>query len=204
VANKLVLTIDMDGVVSKFDHGFVKLINRVYPEKNLPEDFEPRDWGYSDVLKPEEFGALWEELKDTKNFWQNLQQYPENTRPLAYFLDETKRDCNVYYVTSRMDTKGGTALVQTKNWLRARSLFLDNCSLIVVHAAKHKNAMLHGLASQFSIDDYLPTVVSAHTIPNHEAWLMSRPWNEEGRPEGIKVAGVFTDYLNIILRRLNS
>lgn len=204
MANKLVLSIDMDGVLSHFTHGFVRIINRVYPEKNLPDDFEPVDWAYSSVLQPDEFHALWEELKGTKNFWQNLPQYPENTRPLAYFLDETRRQCNVYYITSRMDTKGGTALVQTKNWLRERSLFLDNCSLIIVRDPKEKQTMLKGVGAAYSIDDYLPTVVAAQAIPDHEAWLMHRMWNSEDRPEGMKVASVFTDYLNAILRKINT
>lgn len=172
-----VISIDIDGVLAHFTRGFIDIINKIYPEKNVPTTFEPNDWDHSEILAPGEAGKLWEEIKNTRDFWADLPSYSENVRALEDFLsDQSARFC-VYYVTSRMDTAGGTAVAQTNEWLASRGLLRVDCSLIAVRDPKEKLHMLKGIGAAYSIDDYAPTVEMCQEIPNHEAWLLDRPWN---------------------------
>lgn len=196
---KKVISVDVDGVLSQFEHGWIKLVNKRFPEKNVPADFVPNDWSYSEILTPDEFKQLWPDVIATKYFWENLPAYGDNVRALGIFLREMDHKYNVYYITSRPDTKGGTALEQTRLWLRARRLYPEGSSIIVVRDPAEKEHMLRGIGAFASIDDYLPTVQRAMKIEGHHAWLLDRPWN---RPHGDEphVAFDLAQYLNWLIQ----
>ena len=201
---KKVISCDVDGVLSSFESGFTKLVRKRYPEKNVPDDYSPKDWGYSDILTQEEQGPLWDDLREVPGFWTRLKSYPQNTAAMALFLQECWQKFDVYYITSRLDTKGSSALEQTREWLKSHGLFTPSTSILVVRDPKEKLSLQKAIGSVASIDDYYPTVAAATALlPDHQPWLLSRPWNEEYQAQmhsGIKLATSLQDYLNWLLR----
>ncbi|HUJ77346.1 MAG TPA: hypothetical protein VL359_20945 [bacterium] len=52
------LFVDIDGVLLDFERGFVRWLNNQHG-MGLPQDYEPADWGFTDVLDPEELQRRW-------------------------------------------------------------------------------------------------------------------------------------------------
>lgn len=192
---KTTISIDIDGVLANFDQGFVKLVNKEFPEKNIPADFSTEHWDYRQILSPEEFKNVWPKLvTDTKRFWETLNPYEDNVKALARFIPRNHKYFDIYFVTARLNTAGDSAFSQTAKWLIAQHLSWYNTSLIVVKKAADKVGLLDTLGAQYSIDDYLPTVTSLEReLPEHVAYLYDRPWNREGRPQLEKALNVASD-----------
>jgi 5'(3')-deoxyribonucleotidase len=194
---KTTISFDIDGVLARFDKAFVAVINDLF-DKNLPADYSPNSWEYSEVLTLDEMDQAFKKIKTIRNFWHKLEHYDKNIDSLQRFLHDECHHYDVYYITSRMDTEGESALGQTAEWLIDRDLLLYNTSLLVVRDPKEKNHILRGLNVKFSIDDYLPTVIQSAAIPNHQAYLLNRSWNRTGRPDDVPVVNTVREYLEEI------
>ena len=190
---KTIISIDIDGVLARFDKAFVEVVNDLF-NKNLPVDYEPKDWEYSEVLTPDEMSLAFQKIKTIRNFWHKLEGYTNNIDSLQRFLHDECRHYDVYYITSRMDTEGESAFGQTAEWLIERNLLLYNTSLLVVGNPKEKQNILKSLNVKTSLDDYLPTVIQADGIPGHQAFLLDRTWNRN-RPAGLKVVNSVREYI---------
>lgn len=197
---KTIISFDIDGVLARFGRGFVKSINRLFPEKNLSLDYEPASWFYTEVLNPEEMKQAWEATIATRNLWKNLDSYEENVEALARFVHREHKNFDVYFITSRVDTPGDSAFSQTAHWLLERDLMLYNTSLLVVKEAKEKQAILRALHIEASVDDYLPTAISSNEIEGHQSFLYNRPWNVDGRPENLRVVSNLESYLEEVIK----
>lgn len=197
---KSIISIDIDGVLARFGRGFVKVVNRLYPEKNLPKDYEPSTWFYTDALTSEEMKQSWDATIATKNLWLGLAPYEANATALAKFLHDEHKNFDVYYITSRPETPGDSSLGQTAKWLIKHDLLMYNTSLLVVKEAKEKQALLRALHIEASVDDYLPTAISSSELAGHKSFLYNRPWNVEGRPENLKVVSDLESYLNEVIQ----
>lgn len=192
---KTIISFDIDGVLARFGRGFVRSINKLYPHKNVPLDYEPSSWFYTELLSESELKAAWEETISTKNLWRNLDAYEGNVAVLSRFLHNTHKFFDVYYITSRVDTPGNSAFSQTSEWLIDHDLLLYNTSLLVVKEAKEKQAILRALHIEASVDDYLPTAIASNEIEGHKSFLYDRPWNRIGRPENLRVVSNLEGYL---------
>ena len=191
---KTIVSFDIDGVLARFDKAFVGIINDLF-DRNLPSDYQPDSWEYEEVLSPAEMSLAFNKIKQTKNFWRSLDSYQENIDSLVRFLHEEYKQFDVYYITSRMDTLGESAFGQTAEWLIDRDLLLYNTSLLVVRDPKEKNHILRGLNVKASLDDYLPTVIQANGIHDHQAFLLNRSWNQN-KPYEIKAVDTVQEYIS--------
>lgn len=192
---KTIISFDIDGVLAQFVSGFVEVVNRVFPEKLVPNTYSPNDWNFPDILTSQEFPTAWSTAMSTHNFWHRLAAYQANVNALEYFIWSEQRHFDIYYLTSRVDTLGDSAFVQTSRWLSERNLVGHNTSLIVVKNAKEKIPVIKSLEIQASVDDYLPTIVASSEISGHKAFLCDRSWNREGRPDELSVVSDLNGYL---------
>lgn len=170
------IAVDVDGVLARFEHGFVRACNKLWPGRvNL--DFVPKRWDFAaDMgLSPAEFDRAWEQVKVTPHFWIDLPPYEDSVATMRLLLDRTPIE--VYYVTSRVPTVGLSPLAQTTYWLRKHGILPGGASVIAVPHPSSKRAIYKALELDGSIDDKGETAEDCATLKNHHAYLLTRPWN---------------------------
>lgn len=174
------ISIDIDGVLSRFTDQVVQKVNKIWPGK-LPEGYVPQNWDYTDVLAKKDWDKVWQEIKATEDFWEYSSTYENNVRALSEFLLEGGKD--VFFITSRTTTKGKSVQSQTYNWMAKNRLPIadrKNYSAIVPVAKPNlKRQVMEGLDIKMSVDDYGPTVEMCNEIPGHKAFVLDQPWNRD-------------------------
>jgi len=198
--NKTIISFDIDGVLAQFGREFTKAIRAEFPQKEVPYDFEPTTWEYTDVLTADEFPLVWQRTIRTPRLWENMLPYAENVEALAGFISREHNNFDIYYITSRVDTPGDSAFSQTSRWLMDHDLLWYNTSLLVVKKADQKIPIIRGLEIEASVDDHLPTVIAASKVPGHKAFVYSRPWNKQGRPDGLNTVSNLQEYLTEMVK----
>jgi 5'(3')-deoxyribonucleotidase len=198
--SKLTVAFDIDGILASFTKGFIRVVNDIYPEKDLPHDYQPNTWSYDEVLDAWEFKQAWNKVLSTPFFWEDLAPYSANVKLLSKFLLTYHREFDSYFITSRVNTQGDSAFAQTSRWLLDYDLLTFSTSLLVVTDATEKYHILRGLGIHAVVDDYLPTIIRANEIPRLHAFLYDRPWNKADRPENLKVVLSLQEYLDNLLR----
>lgn len=173
------ISIDMDGVLARFDAGFAEVANRIWPGK-IPPDYQPHDWNYGDVMTAAEFDIVWGRIKQTENFWLKLWPYSDNVCSLARFLTREKGH-DVWLTTARVETAGCTVAKQTELWLQSYGLREGYNYMGVVVADSHlKVGVYEAMEIMASIDDKGETVEECDVrLKGHRAFLLDRPWNQE-------------------------
>lgn len=171
------ISIDLDGVVANF-------VRRVAEMTGLSPDYQPPDWDFSDVLTKEQLSEVFKTIRTIDDFWSDLPTYPDNVQSLQEFLKQ-ERGHEIYYLTSRISTKGNNVSDQTEEWLfdNVQSgvlYYKENFqAVIAVDSAAKKRCIIEALNIEVSVDDYGPTIEQCSTIPNHKAFLLDRPWNRD-------------------------
>lgn len=194
------ISIDLDGVLANFTDAVVVIVNRLWPEKNLPLDFEPDNWGYVGTLTKEEFSQVWDAILATPDFWRSLRAYHENVDALRRFIRRTP-GVDIFYVTSRVQTKGDTLLRQCEAWLFDHELGYGLCSssILPVSNPSKKVEIMDALGIEMSIDDYHKNVESTSRLAGHTTFLLNRPWNiNETVPSNVARVDSLRDYLLIV------
>lgn len=170
--------IDVDGVLANFGSRVVEIANKIWPNK-LPEGYRASNWNYTDVFSKEDWNQVWQEIKQTPNFWLYSPEM-EGCRQLKDFLySDDGYYSQVYFITSRAETAGDSAKVQTCQWLESRGLWprFDRSQVIVVENADQKEQILRDLKIPFYLDDYAPTIQQASGISSLKAYLLNAPYN---------------------------
>jgi len=176
------ISVDLDGVVANFTARVIESANKLWPGK-LSLDFEPNDWNYTGFLTKEEFTDIWHDIRGSQNFWVDSPPYISNLMQLDSFLKCNITD--VFFVTSRAETAGDSVQKQTYNWFLKHGVDIANqcdmnySAIIPVKLAEKKINVMEALGIQASVDDYGPTVEACNKLPNHKAYLLDRPWNQE-------------------------
>ena len=177
------LSIDCDGVISRFDRAVVYIAGKLWPGR-LPETYQPTTWGYTDVFSEADWTKIWQEIDQTFNFWQFVEPYADNLTALRDFL-RTHQNQEVYHVTSRKQTAGSPVALQTQIWLMLNNVFPERNyhAILPVAQVGYKREVMRSLGIQYSIDDYGPTVERCQTLKGHAACLLRRPWNRDSKAE---------------------
>jgi uncharacterized HAD superfamily protein len=171
------IAVDIDGVLCNFTKAFVGVLQKVFPEKQIPPDYEPEDWNYTKYLNRAEMAMAWRTLVGSENFWFNCEALPGLGQLQTFISTFRHKGINIIYCTSRSETMGDTVLVQTRNWLAQRGCMYANCTIIPVDGHDKKAAIYRLLNVQYSIDDKWETVAECQAISGHSAWLLDQPWN---------------------------
>lgn len=180
--------IDIDGVLAEFDPAMVKVLNQL--GMNLPINFHPTDWGWSNANLPTGMmDKAWNIIDTTENFWESLTPTTDIMTMAMFFHEHADNDADIYFITARKAGVGRSPRLQSERWLYD---YLgqpkQTISVLPVNSGMDKVDILHALHIDTSIDDHTPTIVNAKTIkPNHRAYLLDKPWNQDGKFYDLKI-----------------
>lgn len=134
--------IDLDDVLVNFMGEFNRIATATY---NRP--FEPPvDWAWSNFdLSPENIDRLWDYIRGTYNFWEELDKESGASTLLINMLD---RKHELFFITARINTAGNTVKNQSANWLNRYGVTNP-----VVLVEKDKGPLAAALKLDAFIDD---------------------------------------------------
>jgi hypothetical protein len=146
------LGFDLDGTVADLQRALAREAGRLFPGVDpgtLPKSIAPQSAtappaaetgapGFSmSSLSSRQQRELWEAACARENFWETLDEIEPGSLARLYRLARARR-WEVIFLTSRPETKGETAQVQSHRWLAARGFELP--SVYVVHGSRGKIA----------------------------------------------------------------
>jgi len=168
---------DIDGVLANFHYGFSKVANQLFASpivKDINEikAYRWEDWGYP--LDKKQHNKVWREIDNSiQNFWFNLESLITN-KEFSKLQHMANKGHNFFFITSRKNTAGNSALFQTKKWIEYK-LKLTNFSVIPSH---RKGGILDRAEVDYFIDDLPENIIEAAIeAPKCKSFLLVRPYN---------------------------
>ena len=151
------LGFDLDGTVADLQGALAREARRLFPDVDpgmLPRSIAPQSDpvtgeaegapGFSmSALSPRQQRELWDAACARENFWETLDEIESGSLARLSRLARERR-WQVIFLTSRPETRGDTAQVQSHRWLSARGFELP--SVFVVHGSRGK------IASSLNLD----------------------------------------------------
>lgn len=137
--------IDLDDVLVDFISEYIKISNMLWGVPAL--DAQPIDWEWSNFpVAKEQHGKIWEKIKNTRNFWLNLERAKgvssQSMRALAKHHD-------LLFITARVPSKGFSVQQQSAAWL-SMNLGLKYPTVI---EESNKGPLAAALRLDYFIDD---------------------------------------------------
>jgi hypothetical protein len=152
------LGFDLDGTVADLQGALAREARRLFPDVDpgaLPRSVAPDAGETPDApvfsmsaLSTRQQRALWDAACASVNFWETLDEIEEGSLARLSRMARERR-WEVIFLTSRPETRGDTAQVQSQRWLTARGFELP--SVFVVHGSRGKIAA--SLALDVLVDD---------------------------------------------------
>jgi uncharacterized HAD superfamily protein len=206
--------IDIDGVLSNFNRGFIDLIEKE-TGKTLPalDDTYPDEWNYHKRwVTPEQDKKIWAEIR-TSMFWFELEPYAQTPITLVRLRELRAQGHEIYFITTR---PGELAKLDTEQWLKKWGM--SNPTVLIAGNEKAKGQLAAGLGLDAFIDDKpenCEQVVAATRILhgedaqggfliNHveypcQVFLVDQPYNREfGSPHIVRI-GSALEALNLLM-----
>jgi len=191
--------LDLDGVLVSFNHSYGDLLIKVSGEDKLPEGWKqnpefPPVWswesfyGYSHQVEKQ----VWEHhILGSKNFWLRLKPMSHARETLAMLNSlEKTGSAEIYFISHRM---GAGAKIQTMRWL-----YENGADFPTVLLSSDKVPLIKLLKLDFYIDDRIETMqelMGESWAKGKHYYLKDAPYNQAGRPPGLKVAPTVKDAL---------
>ncbi len=123
----------------------------------------PYDTAVLNTLTPRQQSRLWQRVRDTRNFWETLDECePGIVKRLQKLAHDLRWD--VIFVTQRPATAGRTQQLQTQHWLRRRGFEYPS----VYTTLGSRGAIAAALTLDAHIDDRLQHCVDVAT--DSKAW----------------------------------
>ena len=192
------LGIDIDGVLANFDERFVNILRNSFGIK-IPADFQPSNWAWNDVpgMSPELMDAAWAKIDSTPCFWESLKPYPDIVDMAEFFHEHADKLYEIYFITARKDGVGRGTREQSERWLRENLINpKQTITVLPVKSGLDKAEVMYALQINYSIDDHAPTVTNNKSIKNHNAYLINRPWNQDGKFYNLKIVNNLKEFFN--------
>lgn len=169
--------LDLDGVLGNFTAEVIRAANSLWPNK-IPVGYSPDNWDYQGALTSEEWKQVWTALIDTENLWLNEQELI-GVSHLQKFLKKHPL-AEVYFITSRAETKGMSVLVQSTQWLEQRGLWsrFNRSTVIPVKRPSDKIQVLEDFNIPFFLDDHAPTISVIQKLSNTKAYVLDELHNQ--------------------------
>jgi hypothetical protein len=189
------LGVDIDGILANFDEKFVSIL-RKQCGINIPSNFQPNDWSWSNAgVTPEIMDKAWDYIDSTPCFWETLKPYPDITDMAAFFHEYADRKYEIYFITARKDGVGRGTREQSERWLREYMINpKQTINVLPVKSGLDKAEIIYAMHLDYSIDDHAPTVTHNKSIKDHKAFLLDRPWNQDGKFYNLKIVKTLKEF----------
>jgi 5'(3')-deoxyribonucleotidase len=154
--------IDVDGVLSDT----LVAIHRKFKEWDTTK-------GWYGGFTKEQFDAVWADAKNTLNFWLDIPVVQGFNHRLMIDLNDAH---DLYFITDRFDTVGGSAVRQTLDWIKFQLLAGHSPAGVIV--AKNKGPVAAALGLDLFIDDKPENCLSVvDAAPSCKVYLCDLPHN---------------------------
>ena len=138
--------VDLDGVLAEFNRSFAAQLG--VPTIPLDDKSWPTKWDWpEDYASPEQLAEVWNTVRASKHFWEDLPAFPWTGEALELLHAEALDGEEVYFVTSR---EGGDIKRQTERWL---SKYGFPEATVLVSTQGDKAGIAHDLDADVMIDD---------------------------------------------------
>ena len=190
--------IDIDGVLANFTGAFNSIVNSIWPGR-MPGNYVWEDWNCAKYITPDEMKQVWRIVKDTPYFWENLSSLSGVTE-LQQTL--TVKD-EVYFITSRGDTVGEPASVQSARWLHHRGLWprAGYSTVLRVEHPHQKVDLLNTLGITFYLDDYSVTIDQVKDIYGMHEYLLDYPHNRAYKTDRVHSVSEYIEKIRHLDKR---
>jgi len=197
------ISFDMDGVLADMDAALARIAEQEFgvtapaaapvdpaagtaaaaPTAAEPGDAPPAyDTALLNSLTTRQQSRLWQRVRDTRNFWETLDECePGTVRRLQKLAHELRWD--VLFVTQRPATAGRTQQLQTQHWLKRRGFEYP----AVYTTIGSRGAIAAALTLDAHIDDRLQHCVDVAT--ESKAWPILL-WREAESYDRVRAGGV--------------
>ena len=167
--------VDIDGVLANFNESYIETVVAVTGRDLFPaRPFDIVTWNYPESYgyTREEVAKVWECIKASETFWQNLGTYPTTVNDLNYLAEKQEEGHDVYFVTAR---PGVLAKFQTEMWF----LGIPQCEITpTVLISSEKGLCAKALSLDAYIDDRWENVIDVVSVsPSTRVFILDRPWN---------------------------
>ena len=153
----------------------------------------PVDWDWSNFnLTKEQFDEAWAEIHSTNNFWEKLKIRQ------GVSLDSLDQlfPSELYYITSREETVGDPAQVQTAKWLK-KNLGELVPSVII---SFNKGEVAKALKLDAFVDDNINNCLKVlEAVPTCKVFIMDGSHNKGFNHPQIKRVYSFDEFVNTIV-----
>ena len=183
------ISFDLDGVLADMDGALARIADQEFSVTTKPGASEasllkaadggaskeaagdaagkeappPYDTAVLNTLTPRQQSRLWQRVRDTRNFWETLEECePGTVKRLQKLAHDLRWD--VLFVTQRPATAGRTQQLQTQHWLRRRGFEYPS----VYTTLGSRGAIAAALTLDAHIDDRLQHCVDVAT--DSKAW----------------------------------
>ena len=195
------ISFDLDGVLADMDAALARIAGQEFgvttpaaaPADSAtgtaataaadPGDAPPAyDTALLNSLTARQQSRLWQRVRDTRNFWETLDECePGTVRRLQKLAHELRWD--VLFVTQRPATAGRTQQLQTQHWLKRRGFEYP----AVYTTIGSRGAIAAALTLDAHIDDRLQHCVDVAT--ESKAWPIL-VWREAESHDRVRSGGV--------------
>jgi hypothetical protein len=193
------LGFDLDGTVADLQGALAREAARLFPGVDpgtLPRSIAPQPAAMPAAadtaapafsmssLSPRQQRELWAAACARENFWETLDEIEPGSLARLYRLARERR-WEVMFLTSRPETRGDTAQVQSHRWLAAHGFELP--SVYVVHGSRGKIAA--SLNLEVLVDDRPENCLDIAIDSSARAILVWRS-NEDAVPGSARQLGI--------------
>lgn len=160
---------DIDGVLADFSGRFVEIANTMFGTSYKAS--EQPNWDYEQFSK-EQVDKVWEVIRTTNNFWENLYSIEPDKTLGAVEVSHTP-----IFITSRVPVAGDSIESQTQTWLLERKFVTFPTVLVVPHYSK-KLPLMQALELDSYIDDKPETVEQLQAV-GLNCYIFDQPYNQK-------------------------
>lgn len=196
------ISLDVDGVLADFLSRFYEEANRIRPG-TFPATYRKVSWAFSadPNLSKSFINKVWRQIDEIEDFWTTLKPLGRSIQDVVRFIDANPR-LDIFFVTSRRPTKGGSVACQTARWLSFFGAYNFRTQVIAAPSGEDKAGIYAALKITHSLDDCAANVPVG--LENHRGILFRRPWSGDGtgNEKGLEYVNTVAEYFDIVRKDL--
>lgn len=172
------VAIDVDGVIADFTWAFTGIAVELGLLGRRRRCSEQNTWHFEKGREPFPADPVWEEFRSRWNWWLTLEPFPDIEATIP-FLNQAIAEHDVFFVTSRVPTKGLAVDAQTRYWLEGLGVNMPHAGMVVVPTGQ-KGLVCRGLRIDVAIDDCPDNLMD---LINHDVRAIARRWQYNRFPD---------------------